>query len=73
MSKIEIAYPNIEAERARLGLSREEFAKLIGMTRRTYYSYLRGIGAFDSTILIRMAQLTKTSTDYLLGLSPNTN
>lgn len=64
-----IIYPNIEAERARLGLSQEEFSQIIGLTRRTYSAYIRGKGAFNSKALIKLSEITNTSTDYLLGLN----
>lgn len=64
-----MSYPNIEAERARLGLSKEEFAKKLGVTTKTYYNWLGGINPIPSNRLILLAKLCNVSIDYLLGLN----
>lgn len=61
-------YPNIEAERARMGLSKEEFAKALGISTKTYYNWLNGVNPIPSDVLIKMSQICKVKTDYLLGL-----
>lgn len=58
---------NIEAERGRMQLSKEQLSKLLGITSKTYLSYTRG-RAIPSSILVKMAKLFDCSTDYLLGL-----
>ena len=72
-------YPNIEAERVRYGMSKEEFAKNLGVSLKTYYNWLNGLTAIPSTALKKMSLMfhvdigylleEKTDTDYLLGLS----
>lgn len=62
-------FPNIEAERARLGLSKEDFSKELGIATKTYYNWLNGTNPIPSTILIRLSSLCNAKTDYLLGLS----
>lgn len=42
---------NIEAERGRLQLSKEELSKQLGITSKTYLSYIRG-KAIPSTVNI---------------------
>lgn len=38
---MKIAYPNIAAERVRRGLSQDDLAKEIGVTRKTIYNWER--------------------------------
>lgn len=61
-------YPNIEAERARLGLSKEELARRLGVATKTYYNWLNGVNPIPSDALIEMAQIFRSRTDYLLGI-----
>lgn len=65
-------YPNIEAERARAGMSVEALAKELGVTRKTIYNWT-GSGNIPQSALERMAQLFNCSVDYLLGHSPGAN
>lgn len=59
-------YPNIEAERVRKGYSREELAENLGVSLSTYYNWMSGRTAIPSTILKKMAEIFKTTIDYLL-------
>ena len=59
-------YRNIEAERARKGISIERFCKDLGVARSTYYSWQKA-GNIPATKLIAMAMYFGVSTDYLLG------
>ena len=59
-------YPNIDAERARSGLTIEELAKKLSVTRKTYYNWLT-IGRIPQEKLCAMADLFQVSVDYLLG------
>ena len=61
---------NIEAERARLQMTKAQFEKALGITDKTYRSYIDG-GTIPSPVLERMHALTGKSVDYLLGLSEN--
>lgn len=58
---------NIEAERARLQLTKEQMCEALGVSGKTYLSYIRG-GTIPSTKLEKLRELTGKSTDYLLGL-----
>lgn len=58
---------NIEAERGRLMITKEELCKKVGITTATYLRYIRG-GNIPSDILIKLRELTGKSIDYLLAL-----
>jgi len=60
---------NIEAERERLGLTKPEFAKKLGIALKTYYNWINEDFPIPSDVLIQMAQMCDVSVDYLLGLS----
>lgn len=59
-------YPNINAERARLGLSMEELAQRLGVTRKTIYNWAAK-GNIPQSKLAQMSALFGCSADYLLG------
>lgn len=59
---------NIEAERARLGLSKEELSRKLGISSKTYSKYIGG-SPISSDVLVKMADLFCCSIDYLLGRS----
>lgn len=63
---------NIEAERARLGLSKTAISTQLGITITTYGKYVNEAWSIPSSTLVRMAQLFNCRTDYLLGLDPPT-
>lgn len=58
---------NIEAERGRMQMSKGEMCAALGVTLKTYNSYIRG-AAIPSTILEKLKGMTGCSVDYLLGL-----
>jgi transcriptional regulator with XRE-family HTH domain len=60
------AYMNIEAERARLGLTREQMADKLGMSRTSYRNKINGSTDFTISELKELMALTKQSADYLL-------
>lgn len=60
---------NIEAERARKQLTKEELSAKLGVASKTYTNYVRGETPIPSDVLIKMASLFHCTTDYLLGLS----
>lgn len=59
-------YPNIDAERARKGISNDRLADDLGVTRKTLYNWLTK-GNIPLSALIRMADMFDCSIDYLLG------
>ncbi len=60
-------FPNIEAERARIGLSKEGFAKKLGVATKTYYNWINGVNPIPSDILMKMSDISGAKIDYLLG------
>ena len=64
-------YPNIEAERARNGMSQDELIKALGYKeRRSYYVWLSS-GNIPVSVLVKMADIFDCSIDYLLGRTKN--
>lgn len=59
-------FRNISAEAARLGDTHEQFAQKIGMAKSTFRDKLRRKRPFTSEELIKLAELTGKSIDYLL-------
>ena len=59
-------YPNIEAERARKGMSVENLTSLLGVCRKTYYNWVSK-GQIPQNKLEKMAEIFNVSSDYLLG------
>lgn len=60
---------NIETERWKMQISKEDISKKLGISSKTYLAYTRG-KAIPSSVLIKMAQLFGVTTDYLLGIAP---
>lgn len=58
---------NIEAERARLGLTKTQLEAALGITDKTYRAYIDG-GPIPSTILEKLRDMTGQSIDYLLAV-----
>lgn len=56
---------NIEAERGRLGMSKEEISRHLHISSKTYNKYVKG-NPIPSDVLERMANLFDCSVDYLL-------
>lgn len=52
-------------------LSQKFVADYLGMKQPQYSRYERGLRDIPTDVLIRLAQLYKTSTDYILGLTNN--
>lgn len=59
-------YPNIEAERARFGMSKEKLASALGVSRKTLHNWVVA-GNIPQAALVAMADLFNCSIDYLLG------
>ena len=62
-------FPNIEAERARRGLTKSELAKRLNVSGSTLKNWMYGKTEIPSSKIIELAKLFDTSTDYLLGLT----
>lgn len=61
-------FPNIEAERARIGLSRTDLAKNLGVSYGTMKNWMHGTTDIPASKIVEMSRLFHCSTDYLLGL-----
>ena len=59
-------YPNIDAERARNGISNDALADQLGVSRKTLYNWMDK-GNIPASALIQMADTFNCSIDYLLG------
>lgn len=59
-------YPNIDAERARKGISNDVLAEKLGVSRKTLYNWMDK-GNIPTSALIQMADTFDCSIDYLLG------
>ena len=57
---------SIEAERVRNQISKEELAKTLGVSSRTYYNWVNEETDMPISFLIKLANMFKTTTDYLL-------
>lgn len=61
-----VVYRNIEAERIKTGLKREEMAIVAGVTLRTYNNWIRHKTEMPSSKVKNLAEFFNVSTDYLL-------
>ena len=62
-------YPNIEAERARLNLTRTELAERLSVSRGTYANWQSGKTEIPGSLIVAMTKLFGVSSDYLLGIT----
>lgn len=63
-----LKYPNIEAERARIGITKVELSAKIGITPKTLTNWQNGKTSIPTTALVLMHDLFSCSVDYLLGI-----
>ena len=61
-------FPNIDAERARLGWSRMYLARRLNVSYSTLRNWMRGVTEIPSSKIVEMAEMFHCTTDYLLGL-----
>lgn len=59
-------YPNIEAERARHGLSKTSLCTILGVTQKSYRNWQSGSHDMPVKTLCRLARTFNCSADYLL-------
>lgn len=62
-------YPRLRDLREDHDLSQQQVAEFLGMKQPQYSRYERGLRDIPTDVLIRLANLYKTSTDYILGLT----
>lgn len=60
-------YPNIEAERARVGMTKLTMAAEIGVSPDTVKNWQDGKTEIPATKIVALADLFSVTTDYLLG------
>lgn len=64
-------YHRIKDLREDHDLTQEYVANYLNMKQPQYSRYERGVRDIPSDVLIKLARLYKTSTDYILGLTNN--
>lgn len=64
-----MVYPNIAAERARYGLSVDDLASKLGVTRKTVYNWEMA-GRIPESALLAMSKMFGVSINYLLSNDP---
>lgn len=64
-------YPRLRDLREDHDYSQQFVADYLSMKQPQYSRYERGLRDIPSDVLIRLALLYKTSTDYILGLTGN--
>lgn len=57
---------NIEAERVRNGMSKEELSRRIGASPKTYYNWVNEVTDIPGIVLIKMSRIFGTDIDYLM-------
>ena len=62
-------YPRLKDLREDHDLTQQAVADYLGMKQSQYSQYERGIRDIPTDVLIRLAELYKTTTDYILGLT----
>lgn len=62
-------YPRLKDLREDHDLTQQAVADYLGMKQSQYSRYERGIRDIPTDVLIRLAELYKTTTDYILGLT----
>lgn len=64
-------YKRIRELREDHDLSQRKLAKILGLTQPQYCRYEQGYRDLPTDILIQLADMYRTSTDYILGLTDN--
>ena len=62
-------YPRLRDLREDHDLSQEQVASYLGMKQPQYSRYERGLRDIPTDVIIKLAYLYKTSSDYILGLT----
>lgn len=62
---------NVEAERARIGMTKGALAKHLGVTDKTLRLWTDSKNPIPTDKIIEMAVLFNCSVDYLLGMTSN--
>lgn len=59
-------FMNIEAERVRNGMTKDDFSRFLGISLRTYYNWQKGESPIPHTALAKMKKKFGKDIDYLL-------
>lgn len=62
-----MVYPNIEAERARAGMTKASMATAIGVSTETLKNWQNNRTEIPASKIVALANLFNVSTDYLLN------
>jgi len=62
-------YPRLRDLREDHDLSQRQVAEYLGMKQPQYNRYERGLRDIPTDVLIKLAQLYNTTTDYILGIN----
>ena len=62
-------YPRLRDMREDHDLTQRQLAALLGMAQPQYSRYEQGLRDIPTPVLIQLARLYDTTTDYLLGLT----
>lgn len=62
-----MVFHNVEAERARLGLTQTRLAEMLGITLTTYTSYRTGKTSPDVSLILDLCNIFHCSADYIIG------
>lgn len=65
-------YPRIRDLREDKDLSQKQIAEMLNITQTTYSRYENGLLDIPSSSLIKLAKFYKTSIDYLVGITHET-
>lgn len=60
-------YPHIRDQREDHDLTQRQLAAKIGISQPQYNLYEQGLRDFPTTLIVQLADLYNTTTDYLLG------
>ncbi len=61
-------YPNIEAERARIGITKGDLSAKLGISQKTLGNWQNGKTDIPCSKIIELATMFNCTTDYLLGV-----
>lgn len=62
-----VMHERIRKLRKNSHITQAELAQTLGISRRTYANYERGVHAMPAEILVRIADIFDSSLDYLTG------
>ena len=67
--RVDNYYPRLRDLREDHDMSQQQVAEYLKMKQPQYNRYERGLRDIPTDVLIKLAQLYNTSTDYILGLT----